>query len=294
MISEALHITAPAKVNLFLSVGAVAPDGYHPVETVLHALELADTVTVAPATRFEFSCSHDLGLPHELNLAHRAAMAMGARFGCEPHVAIAVEKRIPAGSGLGGASADAAAVIAGLVTLWGLDPLDPGVAEVARSLGADVPFFLVGGAARFTGRGDVLEHVLPAIHAPVVLVRPAEPVPTAEAYAAFDRGEPSPQPSPDAMDAALRSGDATAVAGRLFNAMTPSSSGLVPAIGSALGLVRARKGVIAAEMSGSGSAVFGICDGYGSALECAAYAREAGLWAVATRFSPHGCVVRLG
>lgn len=294
MTSEALHITAPAKVNLFLSVGAVAPDGYHPVETVLHALELADTVTLAPANRLEFSCSHDLGLPHELNLAHRAAVAMGERFGREPRAAIAVEKRIPAGSGLGGASADAAAVIAGLVTLWELDPQEPAVIEVARSLGADVPFFLVGGAARFTGRGDVLEHALPAIDAPVVLVRPAEPVPTGEAYAAFDRGAPTPQPSPDTMDAALRSGDAAAVASRLFNAMTPSSSSLVPAIGDVLDLVRGGEGVIAAEMSGSGSAVFGICDGYNSARECAAHAREAGLWAVATHFSPHGCVVRPG
>lgn len=292
MTSEALHITAPAKVNLFLSVGTVAPDGYHPVETVLHALELADTVTVTPSSRLGFSCSHDLGLPDELNLAHRAAVAMGVRFGREPHVSIEIEKRIPAGSGLGGASADAAAVIAGLVTLWGLDPRDPAVAEVARSLGADVPFFLVGGAARFTGRGDVLARTLPAIHAPVVLVRPAEPLPTGEAYAAFDRAAPAPQPLPHTMEAALRGGSVAEVAGRLFNAMTPSSSALVPAIGAVLDLVRGCEGVVAAEMSGSGSAVFGICDGHDGARECAARACDAGLWAVATRFSPHGCVVR--
>lgn len=294
MTTAVLRVTAPAKVNLFLSVGAPTPDGYHPVETVLHAIALADTVALAPASALEFSCTPGLGLSDEQNLAHRAAVAMGVRFHREPCVSISVEKRIPAGSGLGGASADAAAVVFGLALLWGVDPDDGALHEVARSLGADVPFFLVGGAARFTGRGDVLEHALPPVDAPVVVVRPAEPLSTAAAYAAFDRVPRVPQPSPCAIEDALRAGDVAAVADSLFNAMTPSSVTLVPAIADALALVRGSDGVVVAEMSGSGSAVFGVCREPEDAVRCAARAREAGFWAEATRFRSRGCSIEPG
>lgn len=291
MSGSLLRVSAPAKVNLHLGVGPLGADGYHPVETVMHTLELADTVTIRPAVGLEFTCSPDLGLSHESNLAYRAARAMEERFGRTLAVSIAVEKRIPAGAGLGGASADAAAVIAGLATLWGLDPAEPGLAAVARTLGADVPFFLTGGAARLTGRGDVLAYTLPPLEAPVVVVRPSQPVSTAEAYRAFDAFPAAMAHDSAALESALRAGDAAAVAVSLYNAMTPSSAGLVPLIDDALALVRTSPGVLGAEMSGSGSAVFGICASASDAERCAADARSAGFWASATGFSPAGCAV---
>lgn len=291
MTSMTLRVSAPAKVNLHLAVGLIGDDGYHPVETVMHTLALADEVTILPAARFEFACGADLGISQEANLACRAARAMEERFGHSLDVAISVKKRIPAGAGLGGASADAAAVIAGLAGLWGLDTSEPALHEVARSLGADVPFFLIGGAARLTGRGDIVAYALPSLDAPVTVVWPAEPVPTVAAYRAFDALAPVAAPDPVVLEDALRAGNARSVAGALYNAMTQSSVGVVPAIADALAMVASATGVLGGAMSGSGSAVFGVFEDTAHAVQCVDRAREADFGAVATRFSPHGCVV---
>lgn len=291
MTPAVLRVSAPAKVNLYLAVGPRGADGYHPVETVMHTLALADVVTIRPAEGLRFVCGADLGLSAEDNLACRAARAMEARFGRTCDAAITLEKHIPAGAGLGGASSDAAAVIAGLADLWGIPATEPMLSEVARTLGADVPFFLVGGAARLTGRGDVLVYRLPSLGAPVVVVRPAEPVPTPAAYRAFDGLPPATPPDPSALEEAMRSGDVRAVAADLYNAMTPSSRALVGAIGDALAAIRSTDGVLGAEMSGSGSAVFGIFMGADEAARCAAAAVDRGFWAAATSLSPHGCIV---
>lgn len=285
-----LRIFAPAKVNLHLAVAAPGSDGYHPVETVLQALAFGDTVTIEPGGP-TFCCSPDLGLPADENLAWRAAQAMSEAFGQPLNVAITVDKRVPAGAGLGGASADAAAVIVGLAELWGLDAGSEPLAAVARTLGADVAFFLEGGAALFTGRGDILARRLPSLAAPVVLVKPNEPVATPAAYAAFDAlGVPAPE-SAGPLVAALESGDTHSVASRLHNAMTASSARLVPAITNALTLVRNCPGVLGAAMAGSGSAVFGVCEDDASAAACAERASSAGFWAIATRTHGNGCLV---
>lgn len=285
-----LRIFAPAKVNLHLAVGAPGPDGYHPVETVLQALAFGDTVTIAPGGP-AFTCDPDLGLAVSDNLAWRAAQAMADAFGRDLDVAITVDKRVPVGAGLGGASADAAAVIVGLARLWDLEEHVDRLPEIARALGADVAFFLVGGAALYTGRGDVLASRLPALDASIVLVKPSEPVATAAAYAAFDVLGVFEQESVEPLVAALESGGTRAVAARLHNAMTASSAGLVPAIADALALVHACPGVLGAAMAGSGSAVFGVCEDEDSAAQCARRAVAAGYWATATHTHGSGCVI---
>ncbi len=281
---------APAKVNLHLAVGATGPDGYHAVETILQALALHDEVVLSGGAP-SFRCEPNLGLSAEDNLAWRAALAMAAEFVRPLDVAVSVEKRIPSGAGLGGASADAAAVIVGLAAHWGIDRSDVRLGVVARSLGADVPFFLEGGAALFTGRGDVLERRMRALDAPVVVVKPAEAVPTARAYEAFDRLRPVSSPGTTGLVQALDEGDTRAVARHLHNAMTASSAGLVPAIGEALELVGSAPGVLGATMAGSGSAVFGICADEQAASACAAHARAQGYWSVVTRSHPAGCEI---
>ncbi|MHB1323514.1 MAG: 4-(cytidine 5'-diphospho)-2-C-methyl-D-erythritol kinase [Coriobacteriia bacterium] len=286
-----VRIFAPAKVNLHLAVGPAADDGYHEVTTVLQALAFGDTVTITPGTAFDFACTPDLGLKPEDNLACRAAMAMAAAFNRPLDVSIAVDKRVPSGAGLGGGSADAAAVILGLARLWGIEEPDAALAKVACGLGADVPFFLTGGAALYRGRGDVLERTLEPLQASLVVVKPAESVPTGQAYAAFDLLGPSASPEPDALISALGSGDLREVTRHLYNNMTPASVGLVPGISGALRLVSENHGVVGAAMAGSGSAVFGICRRPADASACAEEARRAGLWAVATRSHHAGCVV---
>jgi len=280
-------VRAPAKVNLYLGVGAPRSDGYHDVDTVLQALSLADEVVIAPAAELTVSTEPDIGLPAEENLAHRAAVSLGIALGRTPQVAIDIIKRIPAQAGLGGASADAAAVLVGLARHWGLGvSTAPVLREVAAGLGADVPFFLGPGTALLTGRGDVPVRPLPTPALEIALVRPPVPVPTGEAYAAFDRTPGEAPPGPEAMVRACESGDAERVAAALYNNLTDASVGLVSEVADALASVREAPGVLDATMAGSGSAVFAVCVSADAAAAVASAAAERGWWgATATTVS---------
>jgi len=275
-------LIAPAKLNLFLVVGDVRPDGYHAVTTVLTALEAGDRVTVAPASALAVTCEPDVGVPEHENLAWRAATAMGEAFGRRPDVAIHIEKTIPSGAGLGGGSSDAAAVIAALAAAWDVVRDDPRLETVARSLGSDVPFFLRGGCGVYSGRGDTLRRALPTAVGHYAVVSPGVPVPTAEAYSAFDALERGPRPAPVDVTGALCFRDASALGAALFNNMTDASVGLVPVIGDALAFMQASEGCLGAAMAGSGSAVFGVFGTEDGAAAAARAASDRGWWSVAT------------
>lgn len=286
----AVTLSAPAKVNLFLGVGGTRPDGYHAVTTVLHTLELADEIHIAEAPELTLTCTADLCIPAEKNLAWRAATSLGEAFGRRAEVAIELRKMVPHGAGLGGGSSDAAAVIAGLATLWGESHLDPRCLNVARSLGSDVPFFLLGGAALMTGRGDVFERHLPAMDTPVVLVKPADPVSTAEAYRTFD-ASPEPPGVPDPVVAALKAHDAAALGGALSNNLAAVAQTLVPTVGEALAFLSAAGDTLGACVAGSGSAVFALCPDDAVAERIADEATAHGWWSAATRLSASGVEV---
>lgn len=286
----ARSVRAHAKVNLFLAIGAKRDDGYHEVSTVLQALDLADEVSVGPsAAGTTLERDTDLGIPPEEDVAYRAAESWRALSGYAGGIRISVRKRIPAGAGLGGGSADAAAV------LWLLsgrksptDPIDEELFEAAASLGADVPFFLGPGTRLMTGRGDRFSDVLPTPELHLVLVNPGVPVPTGAAYARFDRSLMPPAPAPDAMLAAVREGSPAAIAGALYNNMTEASCALVPETAVALRFLRERDGLLGAAMAGSGSTVFGIFESPGQASEAARAAAEGGMWARATGTAASG------
>lgn len=287
-----LRVSAPAKVNLFLGVGALRPDGFHDVTTVMHALELCDVVELVPAAALTLTCEPDLGIPTEENLAYCAAVAIAREFEREPAVALRVSKRIPHGAGLGGGSSDAAAVIAGMASLWGADPADPRCLRAAAQLGADVPFFLASsGTALMSGRGDVLDRVLGGLDgAPVALVRPPAPVPTARAYAAFD-ADPQAPGTPEAVLAALAAHDVGALGAALANNLERAASVVVPAVGEALAMAAAMPGVAGAAVAGSGSAVFALCDTVDAARSVAAAAVERGWWGEVTALRGAGVTV---
>lgn len=284
-----LRVTAPAKVNLQLSVGPAGSDGYHALTSVFHTLELADEVTLTPSDELNMTCDVDLGIPARDNLAFKAAAAFGAAVGFEPRVSISVRKHIPHGAGLGGGSSDAAAVIAGLTRLWGIDPADERRIAVAQRLGADVAFFLVsGGAALMTGRGDVVARELMALSGvPVALVRPQLGVSTAAAYAQFDR-VPAPGVGPDDAIAALESSDPAALARAISNNLAPAAIAVAPVVGEVLAWVRCCEGVAGAEVSGSGSAVFALCETPGHARDIASQAANRGWWGLATALGACG------
>ena len=163
-----MEVAAHAKINWSLRITGRRADGYHDLETLFQTISLHDTLTITPAERLALTCD-DATIPiDDNNLVLRAAKLAGA-----PPVAIHLQKRIPSGGGLGGGSSDAAAT---LVALGAPSP------ELALQLGSDVPFFLVGGTAYATGRGEVLTPLRRAAPIPLLLLLPEERVMTAEAF----------------------------------------------------------------------------------------------------------------
>jgi len=292
MRPQALTVSAPAKVNLYLAVGSRRPDGYHHVDTVLQTVSLSDRVFIEPSDSLELVVTgRELDVPAQENLAWKAAEAMAAELGVAPGVRITLEKRIPAGGGLGGGSSDAAAVLAGTAALWDASIGEDALMRIAARLGADVAFFLTGGTAYFTGRGDRLVRRLPTVEMPLVLIKPAPPIETRAAYAEFDRSPAQPGPGVSGIADACRSNDPVRVARSLFNNMTPAAERLVPEVSDALALCDASRAVLGALVAGSGSSVFGICDDDGAAESVAAEARERGWWAQPAATTPGGVEV---
>ncbi|MBN2405962.1 MAG: 4-diphosphocytidyl-2C-methyl-D-erythritol kinase [Coriobacteriia bacterium] len=282
-----ITLAAPAKVNLYLAVGPRRPDGHHDLVSVFQALELADVVVCDPDAPFSVTYEPDLGLVEGQDLVSMASSALAMRLGREPRGAFKVRKYIPAAGGLGGGSSDAAAAIVALCHAWDVPIDDPSVVDVARSVGADVAFFLVGGTALYVGRGDTLARRLPDPGVDVVLVNPGEPVPTSAAFAAFDRMLPAPTPPVEPLVEALVADDVD-FGTMLFDGMTEVSVGLVPSVGDALAFLRAQPGVLGAEMAGSGSTVFAVCSSAQAAEQVAEKARAVGWWSEATRTSGLG------
>lgn len=290
MDTERIVMLAPAKVNLYLDVGGIRMDGYHEITTVLQALDdrVADTLVIERSTSLAVVCEPDIGVPAKSNLVTRAIRALARVAGREPELSVVVQKRIPDGGGLGGGSSDAAAALVGACRLWGVDPEAPEVAQIACSLGADVPFFLTGGTALFVERGDVLARQLPTPDLHLVVANPGVPTPTAAVYAAYDRLERPRGPGVEATLDAFASGKVGFVATRLFNGLTAAAQAVSPLTTHVLATLASTDGVRGVLVSGSGSSVFGICDDAGGAELAASEAARRGWWAKATASSDRG------
>ena len=177
-----IQVRSYAKINWSLRVTGKRADGFHDLETVFQLISLHDTLTFTESDRLAVTCD-DLTIPtDDRNLVVKAARALGV-----DRVAIHIEKRIPSGGGLGGGSSNAAATLTTLSKIFSLhQPLEP----VALELGSDVPFFLAGGTAYATGRGEVITPVPEAPELPLLLVLPKERVSTAEAFRSLRRFSP--------------------------------------------------------------------------------------------------------
>ena len=177
-----IEVPSYAKINWSLRVTGKRPDGFHDLETVFQLISLHDTLTFSESDHLVVTCSERTIPTDERNLVVRAAHALGV-----DRVAIHIEKRIPSGGGLGGGSSNAAVTLMALSRMFGIDkPLAP----IALALGSDVPFFLVGGTAYATGRGEVITPIADAPQLPLLLVLPRERVSTAEAFRALKRFSP--------------------------------------------------------------------------------------------------------
>ncbi|HVF45648.1 MAG TPA: 4-(cytidine 5'-diphospho)-2-C-methyl-D-erythritol kinase, partial [Pyrinomonadaceae bacterium] len=174
MSEEIIKLPAFAKINLGLKVLGRRADGYHEIRTVFQTISLHDRLTFETTAdgRLELACT-DPSIPaDETNLVMRAAAALRERYGAGRGARVTLEKRVPAGGGLGGGSSDAAATLIALSHLWDLKADAGGLSELGARLGADVPFFLTGGTALGTGTGT---RVVPLEDAPerhLVVVTP--------------------------------------------------------------------------------------------------------------------------
>ncbi|MHC4224837.1 MAG: 4-(cytidine 5'-diphospho)-2-C-methyl-D-erythritol kinase, partial [Planctomycetota bacterium] len=180
--SSALELEAPAKLNLCLEVLGRRPDGYHEIDSVFAAIDLCDTVRLERSDAIRLTVHGEAAPEDDTNLAWRAAEALGVG------ASISLEKRIPAGAGLGGGSSDAAAVLLGLDRLYGLGTGRERLLEIALGLGADVPFFLTGGTARCRGVGERVEPLPPAPGRRYLLVIPALVTSTQDVYSGLEPG----------------------------------------------------------------------------------------------------------
>ena len=178
-----MKILSPAKINLSLRVLSKRPDGFHEIDTLMTKLPgLADDVVITPAEDFSFTCS-DPNLPTDgANLVVKAVEALAQASGKELPYHIHLEKHIPVGAGLGGGSSNAATTLLALNSQLEKPLSAEALHELAAGLGSDVPFFLYGGAARCTGRGEKIEAAPAPPELPVVLFKPGFNISTQDAY----------------------------------------------------------------------------------------------------------------
>ncbi len=261
----ARSVTARAygKINVFLSVGPQRADGYHDLVSVFQTLDLAETVTIAPAAETAVTLTGpraDTTIPLDgRNLAVQAIEKLSAAADTHIPVSITIDKQVPVAGGMGGGSADAAAALTAYAGLIGCDDTAL-LQQLASELGADVPFALTGGTAIGTGRGDELVPVAGSGDFHWVLATSTESLSTPEVYRALDelRSETAAVSDslrqPDAVIAALTSGDPHALADVLHNDMTAAAIELMPGIAEVMESGE-RAGALAALVSGSGPTV---------------------------------------
>jgi len=180
-----MHVRAYAKINLGLRILGKRDDGFHDIETLFHQVDCYDVIELRRGTNGEVSLiSDNSDVPRDdTNICMQAAALLRNNHAIDAGAHISLEKGIPIGAGLGGGSSDAAAVLKGLSTLWHLDLTLEQLHEYAAQLGSDVPFFLYGGSAYATGRGEILKSIELSIPQWIVVVTPPVHVSTAWAYA---------------------------------------------------------------------------------------------------------------
>jgi len=271
-------VRAHAKVNLFLEVTGKRPDGFHEIETVFAQVSLADhlafTLTNSPEIDLK---STGLPVPQgEENIVHKAAELLRERCAVDKGVKIELEKKIPAGSGLGGGSSDAAATLKALNALWNLALYEKELHNLALELGSDVPFFLFGGAALGRGRGEILAPIKCKRQLYLVLLFPHIESPTRAVYEAFDRDMSARRlRSSRPIYKALENGDIERLRSSMFNRLKNPALRLYPRLRS---FERKVKRVVKRPLgfSGSGSTFFILCDDASEAKETRNLLRRVG------------------
>lgn len=257
---ETLYEGAYAKLNLTLDVLGKREDGYHDLQSVMQAISIRDDVQIDIGTGmpWQLTCTDESIPTDETNLAWKAAKIYCDAMNKDPNgLRIHIHKRIPAGAGLGGGSADAAAVLRALNRHYG-EPLSVfALAELGAQVGSDVPFCVLGGTAMVEGRGERLRKLPDLPDCIFVVVKPDFSVSTPELYQKIDGAAIAQRPDNRAMESALLAGDLLKVAQNLCNVFDPVVTEEHLELNYIKSLLH-QYGAVGYQMTGSGSAVFAM------------------------------------
>lgn len=266
-----IKIRAYAKINWFLDVVGRRPDGYHLLRMIMQKIDLSDILSLQESNRNNFICDGDLPRD-EGNLVVQAWQLLQKELGLKQNLAIKLEKKIPVAAGLGGGSADAAALLQGANQLLNLGLSAPELAELGLSLGADLPFCLSKGLALVEGIGEKIR-ILPDIPPQyILLVNPGFPLSTRDVYAKHQLSAENPDPQP--LLEALSAGNPEQIGPLLANDLTAAAVKLAPVI-KEIRQSLAEMGLWPL-LSGSGPTVFALAASKAEAQSAAA--NLAGRW----------------
>lgn len=256
-----LERKAYAKINLGLDVTGVREDGYHIVKMIMQNVDLYDTLT------FEDNDSGDIILTastdkietDERNLICKVARQLKDKFNVKQGVTMQLVKRIPVAAGMAGGSTDGAATYLALNELWGLNLSKKELCELAVSLGADIPYCIIGGTALAEGIGEELTAIsdMPTCH--LVIAKPAIDVSTGWVYKELDSREGIKHPDIDGIKAAIEEGDLNKMCALIGNVLEEVTASKYKEVGQLEEILR-KEGAVGAFMTGSGPTVFGVFD----------------------------------
>lgn len=251
-------IRAYAKINWSLDTVGVREDGYHLLDMVMQSVSLHDTLRIESATGLSLAVEGPMHAPAgPENLVLRAAEALRQRAGIDDGAQITLRKRIPSGAGLGGGSSDAAAALRALNLLWGLEYSLDTLCALGLKLGADIPYCLRGGLCRAQGIGEILSPLPIDRVYHLVILQPCRGLSTRQVFTALGQAQSLRRPDTPGVVAALQSGNLSGLQAVMGNTLQEVSIPLRPPIRQAVAALR-EHGARAAQMTGSGSAVFGV------------------------------------
>lgn len=261
-----IKVNAHAKINLFLDITGVLPNGYHSLNNVMQQIELHDEVKVSlsEGSGVKIICDNPVVPIGKRNIAYKAAALFTEKTGLSAKITIDIKKNIPVMAGLGGSSTDGAAVLKALNRLCG-EPLTCSELEMlGAGLGADVPFCIRGNAALCRGIGEKMTDIRGLENCCILIVKPDFPCSTSEGYKLYDKTPLKSMGEPDGLIAALKENNIKKTVGYLYNIFESLyRDSRIEKIKNDL----LSSNALGALLSGSGSAVFGLFEDEGKALE---------------------------
>ncbi len=277
IMRKTISLDCPAKVNLSLDVVERRPDGYHNLKTVMHTVNLSDTLTLTLEVSSDVQIvmqSQSTNIPLTAdNLCVKAAKAFFDATGSVAKLTIELKKNIPVGAGLGGGSSDAAGTLVGLNKLFD-EPLSADkLCQIAAKLGADVPFFIVGGCMLAEGIGEILSPLPGLKDVFFVIAKPDYGISTPWVYKNLVLDEDTKHPNTKAVIDAIGKNDAFALGKEATNVLETVVEKEYPEI-SQYKTIMSEMGAAYSLMSGSGSSVFGVFDDLSLAQKCAEKLKE--------------------